>query len=293
MNLDNLCALVLDPHKLAPESWRMQPHKDLSPNLRLLCSYGKSISAVCRQAGINRHQLQRYLRGTSEPSLSTLRRLCDFFGLEEHEILLPHSAFAELIRVRPPKLQQTRDRISEYIGGFVDAQDLSVARHYVGYYHVYFQPDRLLPQIHRALTHISLRDGCLLTKTLERYPKGSAGLPPVVKYQGIAFPNGTTLSTIESRPTARASTFYCVLYGVDSDTLTMLSGLYMGVSPDSSRSIYCIRTCWQYLGKEIDLRQHIGMLGQLPSDDQSISPYIRHCIQNEFAGEEQAFSPRV
>lgn len=271
----------------------MPATNDLGLNLRLLCSYGKSISAVCRQAGINRHQLQRYLSGTSEPSLSTLRRLCDFFGVEEHEVLLPHAAFAALVRVRPPRLQHTRDRISEYMGTFVDAQDFSVARHYVGYYHVYFQPNRLLPEIHRALTRVNLEDGCLITKTLERYPKGSAGLPPVVKYNGIAFPNGTTLSTIESRPTARASTFYCVLYGANTDALTVLSGLYMGVSPDSTRTIYCIRTCWQYLGKDVDLRKHIGACGQFPLDEASISPYIRHCIQNEFAGEDQAFSPRV
>ena len=28
---------------------------DLGSNLRLLCSYGQSISAICRQAKINRH----------------------------------------------------------------------------------------------------------------------------------------------------------------------------------------------------------------------------------------------
>src|SRR5689334_21834632 len=125
----------------------MIANNDLGSNLRLLCSYGKSISQICRQAGINRHQLQRYLKGSSEPSLNTLRRICDFFGLDEHEILLPHDAFAALIKVRPPRLQQTRNPILDYMTGFIDAQDLTIARHYEGFYHVYFQPNRLVPEI--------------------------------------------------------------------------------------------------------------------------------------------------
>jgi transcriptional regulator with XRE-family HTH domain len=268
----------------------MLANKDLGPNLRLLCSYGKSISQICRQAGINRHQLQRYLKGSSEPSLNTLRRICDFFGLDEHEILLPHAAFAELIRIRPPRLQQTRDPISEYMGGFIDAQDLGIAKHYEGFYHVYFQPNRLVPEIHRALTRITLEDRSLVTKTIERYITGHAGLPPVVKYKGIAFTNGSSLTMIESRSSTRASTFYSVLYGADTDALTVLTGLAMGVSPDSSRVIYCIRTCWQYLGKQIDLRQRIRECGQLPLT--SVGDYVRNCIQNDIAPQDEVFSPR-
>src|SRR5262249_10936131 len=157
-----------------------------------------SISDICRQAGINRHQLQRYLKGSSAPSLKTLRRICDFFGLDEHEILLPHGAFAELIRVRPPRLQKTRDPVSEYMGGFIDAHDLRIARHYEGFYHVYFQPNRLIPEIHRGLTRLALEDRCLVSKTIERYVTRHAGLPPVVKYSGVAFTNGSSLTMIES-----------------------------------------------------------------------------------------------
>lgn len=265
--------------------------KDFGPNLRLLCSYGKSISAICRQAGINRHQLQRYLNGTTEPSLHTLRRLCDFFGLEEHEMLLPHRDFTALIRIRPPRLQRARDRISEYMGEFIDKQDLAVAQHYEGFYHVYFQPNRLVAEIHRALTRVTIEDRCLITKTLERYPAGSAGLPRVVKYDGIAFTSGSTLTVTERRPQAKASTFYTILYGADVDELTFLSGLVMGVAPDSSRTIYSVRTCWQYLGKEVDLRKRIGECGQFPRDARAIGKYIRYCTQNDLGPGDEAFSP--
>ncbi|MFM9843235.1 MAG: helix-turn-helix domain-containing protein [Dongiaceae bacterium] len=265
--------------------------KDFGVNLRLLCSYGKSISAICRQAGINRHQLQRYLNGSSEPSLHTLRRLCDFFGLEEHEMLLPHRDFAMLVRVRPPRLQRTRDRVSEYMAAHIDSQDLAVLVHYEGYYHAYSQPNRRVPEIHRTLTRISIEDRCLITKTLERFPAGLAGLPRVVRYAGIAYRSGNALTVIERRPSAPESQFFTILYGADSDELTFMTGLVMGVSPDSTREIYCLRTCWQYLGKEVDLRRRIRECGQFARDDRVISRHIRYCTQNDLAAGDETFSP--
>jgi transcriptional regulator with XRE-family HTH domain len=264
---------------------------DFAANLRLLCSYGRSVSAICRAAQFNRHQLQRYLSGTSEPSLHSLRRICDYFGLEEHEILLPRDQFQALIRIRPPKLQRFRDRLSDYMGEFVEGQDLKVASHYEGYYHVYFQPNRLMPEIHRALTRLTIEDRCLITKTIERYPSGSAGLPRTVKYSGIAYVNGAVLTVIERRPQAISSAFFTVLYGADQDTFTYLSGLVMGSAPDASRSLYCLRCCWHYLGTEIDLRKRITECGQFQRSDKTISKYVRFCTQNDLGTGDEMFSP--
>jgi transcriptional regulator with XRE-family HTH domain len=267
--------------------------EDLPKNLRLLCSYGQSISAVCRQAGINRHQLKRYLGGSSSPSLHTLRRLCDFFGLEEHEILLPHAGLAALVRIRPPRLQRSRDRIAEFIAAVSEIPDLALARHYVGFYHVYFQPDRLVPEIHRALTRITLEDRCLITKTVERYPAGAAGLPKTVKYGGIAYPGGSRLTVIERRSNAPDSAFFTILYGADADELTFLSGISTGTSPDSRREIYSVRICWEYLGQEIDMRRALARCGQFPLDSPEIASYPRYCTQNSLAEGDSAFIPRL
>jgi transcriptional regulator with XRE-family HTH domain len=264
---------------------------DLSANLRLLCSYGRSVSEICRQAGINRHQLQRYLNGATSPSLHTLRRLCDFFGLEEHEILLSHADLAALVRIRPPRLQRSRDRAAEYMGVFFDSQDLDIAANYVGYYHIYFQPNRLVPEIHRAITRVMLEDRCLVTRTLERYPAGSPGLPRVVKYDGIAYTSGSTFTVIERRPSMPSSTFFTVLYGADAGELTYLSGLVTGVAPDSSRTIYSLRTCWQYLGRDIELRKEVNACGQFPARSRSIGKNVRQYTDNNLADGDEAFSP--
>ena len=83
-------------------------HEDFARNLRLLCSYYRSVAEVCRRLDINRPQFNRYLSGRYRPSAHTLRRFCAFFGVEEHEILLPSAQFERLVQVRPrrPALAQ-------------------------------------------------------------------------------------------------------------------------------------------------------------------------------------------
>ena len=213
--------------------------------------------------------------------------------VEEHEILLPAAEFAALVKVRPPQLARSRDRISEYMAGFLEGQDLKLAARYVGYYHSYFQPNRQVPEVQRVLTRIVMEDNCLLTKTMEFYRSGTAGLPKVVKYEGIAYPSRSTLTVIERRPQETSSTFFTILYGASEGELTYLSGLVTGVAQDSSRDIYALRTCWRYLGRDIDVRAALRACGHFPREGAEISNYIRHCTQNDLSPGEDYFAPHL
>jgi transcriptional regulator with XRE-family HTH domain len=264
---------------------------DLAANLRLLCSYGRSVSAICRQAGINRHQLQRYLNGTAHPSLHTLRKLSDFFGVEEHEILLPAKEFAAIVKIRPPLLAKPRDRMGEFMAGFIEKQDQQAAAHYEGYYHGFFQLNRRLEEVQVVLTRITMADRCLTTKSIEIHPHGLAGMPRVLKYEGIGFTSPTALTVIERRPHDWTSTFFTVLYGMNQSDPTYLAGLVMGVAPDSSRDIYALRTCWRYLGRKIDVRKALKFCGHYPLQSEAIDPYVRYCTRNDISPGEEYFAP--
>ena len=266
---------------------------DFSRNLRLLCGYGRSVSDICRRAGINRHQFERYLAGRATPSLHTLRRICDFFGLEDHEILLDHRAFGELVRIRPPRLERTRDRIAEFMDALAGDLDLAAARRYVGFYHAYFQPDRTIPELQRCLVRVTLADRCLVSTTVERYPKGRAGLPSTVKYRGILLPVGNKLIMLERQINDSESVFVTILDGTGYNELTYLSGIVTGISPDVPRTTYSLRTVWHYLGAEVGIRQRLAVCGQLPMESPEVSDYLRHCIENELAAGDPAFMPRT
>jgi len=66
---------------------------DFSQNLRTVFAYYPSISEISRQLKINRQQLNRYLNGKSTPSLYTLKKMSDFFSIDETEFFLPNDEF--------------------------------------------------------------------------------------------------------------------------------------------------------------------------------------------------------
>ena len=72
----------------------------LGDNLKLLCSHYRSIAEVCRQLSINRAQFNKYLSGQSRPTPYNLKRIGDFFGVEDYELALPPEQFARLIGAR-------------------------------------------------------------------------------------------------------------------------------------------------------------------------------------------------
>ena len=76
----------------------------LPANLRLAASYLPSVSQLCRDIGLNRQQVNKYLAGVSRPSPYNLRRIAAYLGLEPDELKLPAHRFAEVWRQRsvPP-----------------------------------------------------------------------------------------------------------------------------------------------------------------------------------------------
>lgn len=64
----------------------------LGANLRELAKSTESISALCRDLGINRTQFNRYLSGESFPRPDVLFRICQYFNVDARIILEPLSS---------------------------------------------------------------------------------------------------------------------------------------------------------------------------------------------------------
>lgn len=58
-------------------------------NLRRLAQNYPSVSALCRELGINRTQFNRYLAGESFPRADILDRMCRFFDVDARIVLTP------------------------------------------------------------------------------------------------------------------------------------------------------------------------------------------------------------
>ena len=61
----------------------------LGANLRQLSQRAASISALCRDLGINRTQYNRYLAGESFPRPDVLHRICSYFDVDARILLEP------------------------------------------------------------------------------------------------------------------------------------------------------------------------------------------------------------
>ncbi|MBB3985210.1 transcriptional regulator with XRE-family HTH domain [Sagittula marina] len=74
----------------------------LGANLRQLSRQAKSISALCRELGINRTQYNRYLGGESFPRPDVLHRICSHFGVDARILLEPVDSI--LFKTHVPEL---------------------------------------------------------------------------------------------------------------------------------------------------------------------------------------------
>jgi transcriptional regulator with XRE-family HTH domain len=64
----------------------MSLRSNLADNLRRLTNEIGSANFVCRELDINRQQFEKYLKGRSLPSPTTLRKICNYFKISEEEL---------------------------------------------------------------------------------------------------------------------------------------------------------------------------------------------------------------
>jgi len=267
---------------------------DFPANLKLLCGYGKSVSDICRRAGINRQQFNRYLAGQAQPSLRSLRQICDFFGLEDHEILLDHTSFSHLIRQRPLRLIAAQNPFFQVMSRFFrygPESDATLERH-SGFYFGYFRPDPLRPEILRTLSQIYRRDGVWMVHTVERHRRADYMGPGGYGYRGFAVEVADRLVICEREQGPAQVAWISMLFGAEHGPPSFLPGLVMGITEESAHEIQCFRVVWEYLGPQIDARAAIRTCGVLDEHDPRITPYIRFCTTNEIAPGEPIFGPR-
>lgn len=270
------------------------PVEDIPQNLRLLCSYARSVSEVCRRSGINRQQFNRYLTGESRPSLKTVRRLCDFFGLDDHELFLGQGEFRQLIKVRPVRPGANRDPTREFLDALQPRVDGHIrdAYKYLGFYFSYFRSSRHPEFIYRNLVQIREDDGALVSKQVNRLSGDNVGLPHWLRFTGIVYGAGDRIVVTEREPRAGNSIWHTVLFTTDYDRPSHLVGLLLGVTPEVAHQIICYRTIWEYLGPSVQLKECLRRCGRLPATEPGISSYVLHCTSNDAGDASGILQPR-
>lgn len=255
-------------------------------NLKLAVSYHPSISEVCRKLDINRQQFMKYLGGGAFPSQRNLRRICDFFGFDEYELLMPHDQFRNILRLRPKRENDVKlpPHVADILmqGQRSRAALLKTHGYYYMYYHAFSRPGHIL----RSLVLIYGWHDYTLYKRLERLKKpDSSGQPDVYKYAGIVTVAGDRMHMIDRETITRSDHTHTILYMNYRNRMSLLTGLIMGVSGSDTHEPSAARTALEYVGKAVNLKRAIAGCRVYPESSPEISAAIR---SNLSGGQENA-----
>ncbi|RED44655.1 helix-turn-helix transcriptional regulator [Aestuariispira insulae] len=268
--------------------------ENLTENLRLLCSYGKSTSDICRRAGINRQQFSKYLNGHTQPSLATLRILCDFFGVEESELFLPAPEFRKIVQLRPPRFEKRESHFDKIMNHMTDSNPTGrdMLQRHEGYYHSYLKSYPQQELAVRALSHIYKREDRWFIKTIERRLDEQFLLPSTLKYEGYVSEGCNRICIQERECGTGRSIGTTFLYPSEHARPTYLSGVMVGFSTEGSQDITCSRTIWHYLGPKPNLRQALNACGVVDPDQEQLPDFVRYGISNDLEEGETVLMPR-
>jgi transcriptional regulator with XRE-family HTH domain len=264
-------------------------------NLRQLCSLHKSVAEVSRKLGINRQQFNKYLSGDAIPSLRNLRRITDFFGVDEFEILLPPADFAASVLPRSAAMKASAAAgATSFLPAPSEASQTFLAP-YCGYYHVYFCTPVWSNHVVRALARIYQQDGRTVTRSIERIRDGRSGrrAGPVQKFRGIVAQVVDRLCILEYETFVEELLSMTFLYPSHRHALRFLTGVMTGVASGGSRQPFASRIVYEYLGRKVDGRAALGACGLFAFEDESIADEIRSRVKNDIAPGEGVLFPRA
>lgn len=253
---------------------------DFALNLRLLTDHYKSVAEVCRRIGVNRSQFNKYLSGRSNPSRHVFRTVCDFFGVEEHEIVLPHADFRKIVGLKP-----TGGTSGAPPRPYVAYLDQLVRRSrgdltaYEGYYFEYSYSMTRPGLILRSLLRVTGEAGTITYQRMENVARRSE--PRLkCKYQGMAFYLNDRIFLIDYDSMTGNEISQTILYPNYQHRLTRLMGLKLGVSTGRRREPLCARVLLESLGRRVAVKAALRACGLYDPDSPEIEPEIRALIAN-------------
>lgn len=243
-----------------------------SSNLQHLCRHYRSVAEVCRKLKINRGQFNKYLNGNSRPTPYNLKRICDFFGVEEYEMELPTEQFLPLIGV------QSRSRTAEPLSAAMRMFDhlckCSSARclTLLGYYHEYYYAMTEPGHILCSLVHLYEEAGQVVFERHERVQTVEAGdeIYEQYLYKGIAYYLQDRVFLLDYESLTGNQITQTILIPSYKSRLSRLNGLKLGVSATDQRAPTCARVVWAYLGTNIDQEDALARIRLYRPEDPAL-----------------------
>lgn len=213
-------------------------------NLRKLGSSAASISALCRDLGINRTQFNRYLAGESFPRPDVLHRICAFFNVDARILLEP----VDEIRQQPRSLL-SHPFIADFVGAGVTG--LAEEDFPSGFYRfsraAFSEEERFVV----GMVRISRENGMTFLRGFE--PKEALAMYDLPtdaasrEYRGLVMPQAEGIAALVSRRDAVTTSFnYLSRAGGLANHFWV--GYTVRTTPENPSGRRAARLVYEYLG---------------------------------------------
>ncbi|AXI45815.1 XRE family transcriptional regulator [Sulfitobacter sp. SK012] len=250
--------------------------KNFSQNLRHICAKSGSISHVCREIGINRHQFGRYLNGESLPAAHTLHRISSYLKVAESDLFEPNDQFIEKHKQHFKHIDGTPADILTTT--FSDQSKR--LRRYLGHYHVYLTTPTWDGQIMCILTHTYEQNGYVVARTLQRAKSKDGSMRQRARFDGLATFRGNRIYVIEREPDENGSIAETVLYPDHRQQVNYLRGVTLGVASRPGLAPFVSKTIWKRLSERMSVREAVQACGVYGFQDRRITPTVREFMQS-------------
>ena len=253
----------------------------LSANLKRLCSTHRSISEVCREMGINRHQFGRYLNGSSMPSSYTLHKISRYFEIPVDDLLRSNDDFEKMYQsVQTGQHVSQTNRFQNLLQRTLLGHTKEL-RHYTGYYHSFFYSPTNTDKIVCALVYIYEHEGQFFSKSIERGVAPDKSWRYCSKYEGLVTYLGNNLVVVELETLANDAIVETVLFPSYRTRLQFLTGLTFGVTPEVHHNPFATMIVWKYLGVSTNIRRAMAQCGLYSLDSPQIPTAVRSRLLSE------------
>ncbi|WP_151704208.1 helix-turn-helix domain-containing protein [Nitrincola alkalilacustris] len=251
--------------------------QDLTKNLKLLCSYAPSISTVCRDLDINRQQFTKYLNGSSFPSPRNMRLICDYFGVEEEELLLPTAQFASILSITPKTQSLVRalgpaaSHINEMLG-----RSTTGMQHYAGYYYYYYFSPTRPGKVRKSLLRIHEHRDIFYTRLVERIQPSASPLnrSHFSHYLGVALMLADRIFIVDHEADNLSAVSQTILLPSHRTELKFLSGMTLGVQGKSARSPFAARVFLERIEHPKSMFELLRQTGLFERDDPDLPKFL-------------------
>lgn len=218
----------------------------LGANLRALAKSTASISALCRDLGINRTQFNRYLAGESFPRPDVLFRICQYFDVDARIILEPLSKIGS-----NANSLLSHPEIDGFLSGGVTHLHETIFP--AGFYRFVRRSFLDETQFVQGLVYVYRKDGATFLRGFEaRAAMAQQGLPAGPKhreFKGLVMAQEGGVAALVSRRNSLTTSFN-FLAQVPSFENNYWVGYTVRTVRESTTGARAARLVYEYLGRD-------------------------------------------